>query len=164
MAEQADSGDRRPKQIIYDHEMAALSAVREYRRFKLRPDPVPDHVVRELAERALGYREVLHKYREEDALDPPWEERQVHWIEQEQNESVTVEVPSARRNGNTRTVQKPAILAVDPEKLVDVVRRLEDIADELGFTATTTESTHRTEIDDDLMEEVEKWRKENLEG
>lgn len=164
MSEQADEGDRRPKQIIYDHEMAALSAVREYRRFKLSPMAVPDDVVRELAERALGYREVLHKYREEDALDPPWGERDIHWIEQKQNEVVTVAEPSPRRNGNSRSVQKPAIVAVDPERLVKVIRRLEDIADELGFTATTSQSTHRTEIDDELMEEVERWRKENLEA
>jgi len=163
MSDHDDDGDRRPKQIIYDHEMAALSAVREYRRLKLGPWPVTDEVVRDLAERALGYREVLHKYREEDALDPAWEERDIHWIEQKQNEVVTVEEPSPRRNGNSRSVQKPAILAVDPEELVKVIRRLEDIADELGFTATTSQSTHRTEIDDELMEEVQEWREKNLE-
>lgn len=159
-----DSTDGRPKQIVYDHEMAALSAVQEYRRQKLGPVPVTEAVRRELAERALAYREVLHKYREKDALDPAWDERDIHWIETKQNQLINVEQPSPRRNSNTETVEKPAILAVDPERIVGVIRELEDVADELGFTAATSGATHRTEIDDDLIEEVEEWRQENLEA
>jgi hypothetical protein len=140
-----ESNDTVPKQIVYDHEMAALAAVRDYRRKKLGPNPVPDFIQQELAERALSYREVLRKYRKNGSLDPAWEERDIHWIEGEQNRTVPVEVPSSRRNSNSRTEYKPAILTVDPERIVGVIRELEDISDELGFTANTKQRTPEDE-------------------
>jgi len=159
----ADRDDRQPKRVVYEHELAALAAIKEYRRLKFSEQPVPDAMQRQLAEEALAFREVLHKYRREGALDPEWGERDIHWIDDYQNRTVFVEEPSARRNDNSKTRERPAILAVDPEQLVDVIRELEDIADELGFSATIEESTPRVEINDELVEEVEEWRQNNLE-
>lgn len=157
-----ESDDQRPKRVVYEHEIAALSAIHDYRAAKLNGQ-VTDRHVRELAQRALDYREVLHKYRSKDALDPEWDERPIHWIEEYQNRTVQVEQSSGRLNNNTTLAEKPAILSIDPERLVYVIRELEDISDELGFSATISESTPRTKIDNELIEEVEEWRQKNLE-
>ena len=133
-----NAADSTPKQVVYDAEMAALAAIREYRQWKLSEAPVGDEVRRQLAEAALSFKEVLHKYRSKGALDPSWEDRNIHWIEEKQNQQVAVKSPTARRNGNAETKRKPAILAVDPEAIVSVIRELEDIADQLGFTAGVT--------------------------
>lgn len=158
-----DSDDRQPKRVVYEHELAALAAIKEYRQWKFSDRPVPDTITRQLAEEALAFREVLHKYRTKDALDPEWGDRDIHWIDDYQNRTVLVEEPSPRRNSNTVTEERPAILTVDPERLIDVIRNLDDIADELGFSATIEESTPRVEINNELIEEVEEWRQNNLE-
>jgi hypothetical protein len=148
-----DAGDRRPKRVVYEHEIAALTAIHDYRDAKLNGG-VPDRIVRELAQRALDFREVLHKYRNEDALDPAWDERPIHWIDDYQNETRLVEKPSSRRNSNTKTVEQPAILSVDPEALVDVIRELEDIADQLGFSAPVRSPTDHNQVDHDELAEL----------
>lgn len=133
------SGDARPKRIIYDIQSRALAAVADYFDERLR-GTITEQTRRELATTALLYREALWKHRDEKALTTPWEERPIHWIDQYVNETVTVETKSNRRNGNKTTVERPALLTVDPQRFVDTIHELEDIAEELGFSADVNEA------------------------
>jgi len=144
-SDDGDGGSRQATRLILEQEMAALAAIKEYRSWRFSEHDVPDRVTRQLAEEALAYREVLNKYRNDGDLDPGWDERPIHWIETKQRQVVQVEQESPRRNANTETVTKPAILAVDPEEIIAVIRELEDVANELGFKAPTPEYTAEDE-------------------
>lgn len=58
------------------------------------------------------------------------------------------------------TEERPQRLA--PDVLFRVCRGLDEAAKELGVLTKSEESVPRTEIDDDLMEELEEWRAENV--
>jgi hypothetical protein len=145
-SDNAEGGSQQATRLILEQEMAALAAIKEYRSWRFSEHEVPDRVTRQLAEEALAYREVLNKYRNDGDLDPSWDERPIHWIETKQRQVVQVEQESPRRNANTETVTKPAILAVDPEEIIAVIRELEDVANELGFKAPTPEYTEEDEV------------------
>lgn len=110
----------------------------------------------------------LSQFADEGAVDDEeFEEffEAVEAIKSRRGETVTVERPAP---GDTSAMQSsgepvPAILMLDGEWLIDVSRQAERICKNLGWGPTVTKGTHRTEIDDELIEEVEKWRKQNLE-
>jgi hypothetical protein len=52
---------------------------------------------------------------------------------------------------------------LDPDDYHRTVRILDEARRKLGFTPTPTESAPRTEITDEMVEEVEEWRQQNLE-
>lgn len=118
----------------------------------------------ELAIALAGYYDLLVDYRGEQALDTPWDERDVNvdMINQLLSQT-TMATETLNRRGSPRkerTVQ--LVKQVDSRLLVDIAKELDAIAKELGFAADVAESTHRTEINEELIEEVEQWRKQNL--
>ncbi|MCU4926912.1 hypothetical protein OB905_13135 [Halobacteria archaeon AArc-dxtr1] len=50
---------------------------------------------------------------------------------------------------------------VDGHVLLNASQKLDDAANKLGFGPDIDESTPRTEIDDELLKEVEEWRQKN---
>lgn len=64
------------------------------------------------------------------------------------------------RGKRTETVVKPTILPY--QILKDIAGTLEDAAGKLGFNPTVEEQAPRTEIDDDLLDEVKRWQQNNL--
>lgn len=63
----------------------------------------------------------------------------------------------------TRNVTEKKHKPLPVPVLFRVARLLDQAADDLGLLAEIKSSVHRTKITDDLIEEVEKWRAENLE-
>lgn len=63
--------------------------------------------------------------------------------------------------GKTRTVQRRA--RIDMERLKRAARELSAVAEELGALSEFDASTPRTEITEDLIEEVNEWRAQTLE-
>jgi len=61
----------------------------------------------------------------------------------------------------TKTEVRP--LRLSPDNLLRIARLLDKCADDLGLLATVSSSTPRTELTDEMIEEVEEWRQENLE-
>lgn len=115
-----------------------------------------------VAKAAMGYYDELKEHREESVVENLWEETGIDELEEYLYSQATVrqEAPGATSNTQVRTV--PAIQALTAQELIHVVDELDNLAKELGFSAAVTESHHRTVIDDDLIREVEKWRKQNL--
>lgn len=122
----------------------------------------------QLATALADYRDLLVDYRDEDALDTEWNERavDVDIIEKLLSQTTEVETTLNRRGHATQTKRVPLVMSdqVSGHFLIEIGKELDAIFAELGFGPTVEGSTHRTEISDELMEEVEKWRKQNLEA
>lgn len=148
--------------LIHHYRERAAAAVQRYDEAIVR-GTVPQSVRRDLATAALDYFHILHEHRDEEALEEPWDERGIEFLEELQGETVTVEQSLPRANGATTYVERPAILAVDPRRLTRAILELNDIAKELGLSAEVRESTNRAEITDEMLEWVEEWRQANQE-
>lgn len=148
--------------LVHHFREQAMAAVGDYDE-ALTHGGVPEAVQRDLAKAALDYYNALHEHREEDALDEPWDERGITWLEEAEGATVEVKQQLPRSNGATTTRRKPMLMAVDPERLRNTIRELNEVANELGFGPEIANSVHRTEISDEVIEEVEEWRQENLE-
>lgn len=163
MATEQDSSRVSPAyRLIHHYRERAAAAIERYNNARVRGH-VPETVQIDLASAALDYYHILYEHRDEEALDEPWEERGIDWLEEFAGTTVTVEESLPRANGATREVQKPAIQTVEPGRLKQVILELNDVANELGLSAEVKESAPRTDISEDLIEEVEEWRQANLE-
>jgi len=148
--------------LIHYYREQAMGAIDRYNSAVVTQN-VSDRVQRDLAQAALNYYYALHEHRDEDALEEPWDERGIKWLEEIQNETVTVEESLPRSNNTSTVTTKPALLAVDPERLKGVILELNDVAKELELSARVKSSTPRAEITDGMMEDIEEWRQANLE-
>jgi len=157
-----DSTNHEFESVIAGTYRRVLAARQAYREAQL-ADRVTGRHIKDLAVTAEQYRTVLYEFRDEDALDPEWDERDLDWLDDYLGETVEVEVPGPGMTRNTQTESIPAIQTVDPERIVELTRNLDDVRRELGFAANVDESTPRTEIDDELLDKVEQWRQQNVE-
>jgi len=159
MSDHEDDDGQRKTVVHYRREMLfnALDALDENK-----PD-VSGDVKHQVGVALNSFRRALRQHRDEDdALEEPWEERGVDVVEQWMNSEVTVEVSVNRRGSAHKQEQVLAIKQVPVRQLEAVAQELLDIAKELGFSEHIDESTHRTEITEEDIKEVEKWRKQNL--
>jgi len=156
-----DDEQRTDRKIIRTAREEAAAAVRQFNRARVSGN-VTLRVRRDLADAALNYYDALHDYRDEEALREPWEERGIIWLEEAASETVTVQQSLPRANGATKSVERRYLLAVDPAEIRDTIRELHDVAKELGFSPKAKQGTVRTEIGEELIEEVEEWRQNNL--
>jgi len=148
-----DDEQRTDRKIIRTAREEAAAAVRQFNRARVSGN---------VTLRALNYYDALHDYRDEEALREPWEERGIIWLEEAASETVTVQQSLPRANGATKSVERRYLLAVDPAEIRDTIRELHDVAKELGFSPKAKQGTVRTEIGEELIEEVEEWRQNNL--
>ena len=157
--EPSDAGFRRSVRKVRERAFMALMQARDE---QVSTGSISRATRRELASATLAYRDRLKNFQGNNALEEPWAERGVDWIEQVAGQTVTVSTQVPRSNGNSRPTTDPALLHVPPSRLIATLEELDEIAGELNFEASTPESTTRTEITNDLLEEVEQWRKRNL--
>lgn len=85
-----------------------------------------------------------------------WKDRDIGRFERmrSQKQEIVKTIPG-RGQANTTTLRTAPL---DYETLDTLSDELDDVTSHLA------ESTHRTEIDDELIEEVEEWRQQNLEA
>lgn len=120
---------------------------------------VSDDTISYLQASLLRYYSILRRYRDVDAVEELWTD-EFEQLQEYALSDQTVATRSAGRGSRQSITSRPG--RVDPKVAVELSHQLDDIATELGFSATPDEATHRTKIDDELMEEVESWRKQNL--
>jgi len=125
-------------------------------------DAVTSETVSYLQASLMRYYSIMRRYRDESAVEDEWPTEQFRQLQEHVLSDQPVQSQSAGRGSRKSVQTRPG--RVDPNVAVELSFALDDIATELGFAAAASESTHRTEIDDDLIEEVEEWRKQNLEA
>jgi len=159
MSDYEDDDGQRKTVVHYRREtlFSALDALDENK-----PN-VPGDVKHQVGVALNSFRRALRQHRnEEDALEKPWDERGVDVVDQWMNTEVGVEVSINRRGSAHKEERVLAIKQVPVRQIEAVAQELLDIAKELGFSEHIDESTHRTEITEEQLKEVEKWRKQNL--
>jgi len=148
--------------LIREVKEEAFHARRKLRREQ--PRPSTDTKL-EVAAALADYYDALSDYGGEETLDTPLNERLSVNLFILFDKTVTVSEPIPVRNSaacDQRTM--PAAAKLPARKLHQIGKELDAAAKELGFAAPVADSVHRTKIDHELMEEVEEWRKQNLEA
>lgn len=162
MTDQDDRRNQRPRRVIHDAREQAQAARNQVLSELVAGSGVSVESRRQLATATVQYWDVLREYR--DAREDQWEEAGVDELANAIDETVPVEVPAPGDTGTTRTEERPALLSIEPWTIVEISKRLDELANDMGFAAHVAEADHRTEIDDDLMEEVREWQKQHLEA
>lgn len=109
----------------------------------------------------LEYWDALHEYAED--IEETWEEHNLDSVPQLAREMVDASTSTPGYGSSSTTVRKPAISQMDPQRLVEITHKFDDVAHELGFAASAKDQPNNTEITEEMIEEVEKWRQQNLE-
>jgi len=131
--------DQRPKRVVYDARETVQAARNEVWGELVGRGQVSLHARRQLATAAVQYWDVLKEYGEDRSTE--WEESGVDQIGALVGETVEVPEPAPGDTNANDTVQRPALLSVDPEQLIDVTKELDTLAKELGFAAGTRDKT-----------------------
>jgi hypothetical protein len=163
MSESEEASDRGFRRIVQESREQMQAARSDYFSNKLAGN-VSLRVRHQLARAARQYYDALWEYRDRNpSIEAAWEESDVEYIEMLSNDTVYVDVdPPGDAPGNT-SEERNALVAAEPEFVLRLTKQLDKIANEMGFAATTKEATPRTEITDQMIEEVEEWREANLE-
>lgn len=109
----------------------------------------------------LRYWDAIHEYRDED--EDLWEEKDLDEIPRLAEETVRVSVSTPGYGQGSSTHERPAISQVSADSLVELTHRMDEVAHELGFGAEARQKPTQTEITEEMVEDVEEWRQQNLE-
>jgi len=156
-----DRDDSQPRRLLYEMQKRLETVRRRVRREQAFTD-VSENAHLQLAEAIVEYHDMLYKYRSEQAVSDEFPE--IPDIRERMGETAYIMQQAPGDTDNQRPVKRPALLELSTQRLLDAARELEDVTLTLGFApSANAETTHRTEIDDDLIQEVEEWRQTNLE-
>lgn len=161
------SDDRNPpvdrsKRLIQDRQERLENVLDVFSQRAANVELTPE-MKREIAVHIVNLHRVLSKYEDEDVLDEG-DIPDIGPIRQRLGRTTQVVSQSGGMGRGTAYEEVPAVEELGFEYLERTADELETTAKKLGFWATAdAETTHRTKIDDDLIEEVEAWRKQNLE-
>jgi len=122
-----------------------------------------DELHMKLAATVVEYHRTLWVYHNSDVVDEE-DYPDISPLENAMGQRTERIVTSNGRWGDSvRTETEPMVLSFPPGQLLAVLEELNALAVELGFGAETKSGSHRAEINDELMEEVERWQNANLE-
>jgi len=140
----------------------ATMARRYLRRMMLQQGSVDAHAKVEAAEAAVALYDELKEHREKSALERDWEESGIERLEEALGSTAMVPVESAGRSSNQQQEPRPAMHTVPTQDIINAIDTLCELCDTLGYGAPVDAATQRTEITDELIDEVGEWRQENL--
>jgi hypothetical protein len=160
MSKQED--DERRRTLLDDIQEEALLISAQYQ-FETSEGGVTPQTERQLRQAVIRFYAALRKYRHEPVVEESWNDSAVDEIKQLLTETTTIR-PEKPGHGSARgdPIQVPIIQQVGPHTLNEYIEKLDDLYHELGLSDPVKDSTPRTEINDELIEEVEEWRKANL--
>jgi hypothetical protein len=146
MSDRTDDADTADRRLIREAKEEAWHQRRKLRREMPHPS---GETKRQVACALADYRDLLCDYRDERALQTPWDERTPNPddVDRLLRETTTIEEPVAYRKSATRTREVPLAHEVDADWLLDVADELDAIAKELGFAASASDPTPNDEAD-----------------
>jgi len=121
------------KQLIEQAEHDVQTARTQYWAERVSRGPVSLSTRQQLATAALQYRDVLLEYSDVNSVEELWDEHEIDSLEQLAHNSVTVNESVAGDTNAVQQVERPAIVAIDPKRLVDATHHLDEVALKLGF-------------------------------
>jgi hypothetical protein len=139
-----DEGTNPADRLIYDAREQLQLVRNEFWRQRVR-GTVSSKMKRELAVAAIQLHDVLWEHSDENAIEDEWDGSNVDDLRTLLDKTVSVPEQTPGDSANNRTVERPAIAAVDGDWLVDVSKRLERLAKQLGFGANTRDETPHNE-------------------
>lgn len=94
------------------------------------------HTRRELARAAVQYYDVLWEYRVRDQqIKQAWEQSNVDLIQQLSDETAQVATDTPGDSPGSATAERNALVACDPDMVVELTKELDSLANEMGFAA-----------------------------
>jgi len=164
----ANSEDSEQKVRLVDREInevvvRALRAKRTYQKHASGGE-VPGKVTRTVRDAAIDLFNTLRWWRDKDQIHEQWEDGNLDTFGE------LLRQRSRRPGSRNSRLSRPAsqvtqlrIAELSPGQLVQFIDSMLDIARDLGFAPHVDEPTTQTEITDEMVEEVEEWRQQNLE-
>lgn len=153
-----ETNDKAPRKIINDTRRHVHAARAEYFDDILKHGTVTAETRKTLIEAAMLYRSTLREHSDHSVIQDKWEESGVDQLAELLQQTRTVEKPSPGDTNNGRTEEVPAVMAVPAEQILKVTERLDEMANELGFGASTTDTTPHDEPDHDDLRGLVKLR------
>jgi hypothetical protein len=145
MATTDDGGnDGEPRKLIYRVRERVHEARAELRS-EMYLGKVSVQAKKNFASVLLVYYDILKEHRDEQILDPSWEERGVDWLDQAARQTVTEERSRDGVLPGKQTQTRSRLAAASADQLLDVGDALDEIAKELGFSAETPDHTPHNE-------------------
>jgi hypothetical protein len=125
------------------------------------PDP-STATKREVAVETAAYADAIEAYADDAAKSPEEDWRDELPVDPERLVGESVVATETRANGRGQVQESrrvPAVVQVNAETLLELGQELDRVANRLGFGAQTKNSVPKTEITNDLIKEVEQWRR-----
>lgn len=157
-----DSSDTRSKRLLQEIREQVILVRSQYlsERGAGQVRPSTEQALRDVT---IEYYEAIREHRGESVIAQDWDESGVAQVEELLEETTTVQRDRPGHGTAVEQAEVPLIQQVDPLVLVNLTRKMDDLCKRLGFSPAVNESTPRTEIDEELVEEVERWRQKTLE-
>jgi hypothetical protein len=141
-----EDSDQRPRQRIYDARESMHEARLALKTENMAGSPSMD-TRRRFCAVLSAYYDVLKEHRDDPALDPPWDERRVDWIDRWVQQDVTQKVEPSGTGYGTRERDVNKLASSPLSRLLDGADALDRIAKDLGFAAETTDHTPEDEFE-----------------
>jgi len=109
------------------------------------PRPGPQLKI-ELGAALVDYRYLLIDYKDERALTPSWDDRDVNvdLVEQKMQQKTTIRIPKKSRGNLYDDHEVPAVADMSARDLLKIAKELDAISKELGFAAAAKSPTPNT--------------------
>jgi ATP-dependent protease HslVU (ClpYQ) ATPase subunit len=121
---------------------------------------VSESVMRDLRSSLLQYYDVLREHRGEKAIEEQWESKEFDNLPDMIFSEVSVRAQSAGHGSASRSKTVPYIQTLSAQDLVEISYDLDDVANELGFSASVDEKTTTTEVTQELVKKADERAKE----
>lgn len=161
MTDDEPEGKQRWERIVKEYAVKAYEVQEEYDSEGVE-GYVSNETHKRLATVAVSYHRALKEYRDE-AIIEDGDLPDVAYLKQRLGQKITRKTKAPGRSSGVTGTSVPAITEVPAGQIDNTIDELHDFRHKLGFTAKAADSTPRTSIDEDLVEEVEEWRQKNLE-
>jgi hypothetical protein len=125
-----DRDDPQPRRLLYQMQ-ERLETVRRRVRREQALSNVSENAHLQLAEAIVEYHDMLYKYRREGAVAETFPE--IPDIRERMGETAYIMVEAAGDTDNKKPDERPALLELSTQRLLDAARELEDVSLTLGF-------------------------------
>ena len=121
---------------------------------------VSESVMRDLRSALLQYYDVLREHRGEKAIEDQWQDKEFDNLPEMIFSEVRVNAESAGHGSSSKSKTVPFIQTLSAQELIEISYDLDEVANELGFSATVDEKTSTTEVTQELVKKADERAKE----